>query len=71
MVTNASTVNNSTTLESQGALRSGDVNVAPAPVHVGVLNNQAQLRQFLESAEGRAVIFDLVASRKTDLGIRS
>jgi hypothetical protein len=47
---------------------------APKPevnVHVGVLNGHDELREFLETAAGQAVIFDAVSKRKLDLGIQT
>lgn len=45
------------------------VNVQPAEVQVGVLNNMDQMRQFLESTPGEKKVVDIVKKRKIDIGI--
>ncbi|MCX6907753.1 MAG: hypothetical protein NTY01_06890 [Verrucomicrobia bacterium] len=47
----------------------GSINVSPAAVHVAVLNTTQQVRSFLESTDGRKVLYDITRSQLLDLGI--
>ncbi|MFZ2643470.1 MAG: hypothetical protein WA117_20935 [Verrucomicrobiia bacterium] len=49
----------------------GTVNVSPAPVSVAVLNSTEQVRAFLESAEGRKVLYNIQRGHMLDLGLTS
>jgi hypothetical protein len=54
-----------------GGLVGSSVNVSPAPVNVVVLKDQRELKQYLESTEGRKVLYSMVNGMKLDLGVRS
>jgi hypothetical protein len=49
----------------------GNVTVSPAPVNFAVINNKAQLREFLRSNEGRQVLLDEMTAQKMELGLES
>ena len=49
----------------------GSVTVNPSDVHIGILKNQDDLREFLASRDGRKMIIDIVSGSKHELGIRS
>jgi hypothetical protein len=48
-----------------------NIHVAPAPVNVAVINNKANLREFLRSNEGRQILVDEMTAQKMELGLRS
>jgi hypothetical protein len=59
---------------AEGGLVSGmaqSVNVAPAAVHVAVLNNRAELAEFLQSRAGQKYVVDAVKGARSEIGIRS
>jgi hypothetical protein len=45
------------------------VNVSPAPVKIAVVNDQSELRRFMESEEGRKIVFESVSQKKLELGL--
>lgn len=53
----------------RGGPAAPSVTVAPAPVSVAILNNESQVRRFLESTEGRRMIVDAVTGHRVDLGM--
>ena len=71
--TTLNSTENFTTIEATGGLGGTAappvVNVAPTPVTMGILRDRTEFRRWLESSEGRAVIFDLVSGQKTELGM--
>jgi len=53
-----------------GAVAGRDVNVQAGPVQIGILNNQSELKSFLESSAGQGVIVNIVRRNSGAIGFR-